>query len=59
MLGLSALAFAAALAPAAAAKQIVVDWQRLIYPLEDGKLVRAPIITTRKVLLRRHLGVFR
>lgn len=61
MLGLSALAFAAALAPAAAAKQIVVDWQEaLIYPLEDGKLVRAPIITNPgKVLLQRHLGVFR
>ncbi|MBI3944673.1 MAG: L,D-transpeptidase [Armatimonadetes bacterium] len=59
--GIGALALALLAAPAHAGKAIVVDWKAaLVYPLDDGELVRGPLITNNgKVLKPRHLGTFR
>lgn len=47
-------------APAMAAKAIVVDYDAaLVYPLEDGRLVRGPMITNNgRVFRSKYLGVF-
>ncbi|NLC59527.1 MAG: L,D-transpeptidase [Armatimonadetes bacterium] len=60
-IGIGALmAFLATAAPAQAGKVIVVDYDAgLVYPLEDGKLVRGPIITNNgQVFKRKYLGTF-
>lgn len=51
----------ASVVPAAASKAIVVDWDAgLVYPIENGHLVRDPIITNNGRVLKDHyLGTFR
>jgi len=55
---LIALGFAT---PAEARKEIVVDYEAgLVYPLENGRLVRGPIITNHGVVFKKkYLGTFR
>ena len=48
-------------APAEARKEIVVDYEAgLVYPLENGRLVRGPIITNHGVVFKmKYLGTLR
>lgn len=59
-IGLCALIWLAPAAPASAGKQIVVDYDAgLVYPLDDGRLVRGPIITNNgRVFRKKYLGTF-
>jgi hypothetical protein len=59
--GAGTLALLLMAAPAHAGKALVVDWQQaLIYPLKDGRPVRAPIVTNnRETFTDKDIGTFR
>lgn len=59
-IGLCVLLWLAPSVPAAAAKAIVVDYEAgLVYPLQDGRLARGPIITNHgRVFRKKYLGTF-
>lgn len=59
-IGVFALLWLAPARPADAAKEIVVDYDAgLVYPLDNGRLVRGPVITNNgRVFKKKYLGTF-